>query len=63
MTRSAMRLKTVSVAYRPILEDASVKEFKVVLLPDEGLPTKPIKGSRGMFLGAGSVLAGSWIIQ
>lgn len=32
--------------YAPTFEEASVKLFKVVLLPDEGLPTKPIKGSR-----------------
>jgi hypothetical protein len=34
--------------YIPTLEVASVKLFSVVLFPDEGLPTKPIKGSRGM---------------
>jgi len=27
---------------------ASVKLFKVVLLPEDGLPTRPIKGSRGI---------------
>jgi hypothetical protein len=27
---------------------ASVKLFRVVLLPAEGLPTRPIKGSRGI---------------
>jgi hypothetical protein len=32
----------------PTLDVASVKLFKVVLLPLEGLPTRPIKGSRGI---------------
>ncbi len=36
--------------YQPTLDEASVKLFRVVLFPDEGLPTNPIKGSRGMFL-------------
>lgn len=30
----------------PTLEEASVREFRVVLLPDEGFPTSPIRGSR-----------------
>jgi hypothetical protein len=34
--------------HRPTLELASVKLFKVVLLPLDGLPTNPIKGSRGI---------------
>lgn len=34
--------------HRPTLELASVKLFSVVLLPLEGLPTNPIKGSRGI---------------
>ena len=32
----------------PTLELASVKLFNVVDLPDEGFPTNPIKGSRGI---------------
>jgi hypothetical protein len=36
------------VVHPPTLEDASVKLFRVVLLPLDGLPTKPIKGSRGI---------------
>jgi hypothetical protein len=34
--------------HRPTLELASVKLFNVVLLPLDGLPTNPIKGSRGI---------------
>jgi hypothetical protein len=34
--------------YPPTLEVASVKLFNVVLLPDEGLPTRPMRGSRGI---------------
>ena len=34
--------------HRPTLELASVKLFSVVLLPLDGLPTNPIKGSRGI---------------
>jgi hypothetical protein len=34
--------------YQPTFEEASVRLFRVVDLPDEGLPTKPIKGSRGI---------------
>lgn len=37
----------------PTLELASVKLFNVVLLPLEGLPTNPIKGSRGIVKVAG----------
>lgn len=32
----------------PTLELASVRELRVVDLPLEGLPTRPIRGSRGM---------------
>jgi hypothetical protein len=32
----------------PTLDVASVKLFNVVLLPLDGLPTSPIKGSRGI---------------
>lgn len=35
-------------AHKPTLDVASVKLFNVVLLPLEGLPTSPIKGSRGI---------------
>jgi hypothetical protein len=34
--------------HQPTFEVASVKLFRVVLLPDDGLPTKPINGSRGI---------------
>ena len=34
--------------YKPTFEEASVRLFRVVLLPDEGLPTNPINGSRGI---------------
>jgi hypothetical protein len=34
--------------HQPTLELASVKLFNVVLLPLDGLPTNPIKGSRGI---------------
>lgn len=37
--------------YRPTLEEASVRLFRVVLFPAEGLPTRPISGSRGMVAG------------
>lgn len=33
---------------RPTLEEASVREFSVELLPALGLPTRPINGSRGI---------------
>lgn len=33
------------------MDVASVKLFKVVLFPDDGLPTRPIKGSRGIAKG------------
>lgn len=32
----------------PTLDVASVRELRVVDLPEEGLPTRPINGSRGM---------------
>lgn len=32
----------------PIFDEASVREFKVELLPALGFPTRPISGSRGM---------------
>jgi hypothetical protein len=34
----------------PVFEFASVREFSVVDLPEEGLPTRPIRGSRGMVM-------------
>lgn len=34
--------------HQPTFEVASVKLLRVVLLPDDGLPTKPINGSRGI---------------
>lgn len=33
---------------RPTLDEASVREFRVDDLPALGLPTSPIKGSRGI---------------
>lgn len=36
--------------YPPTFEDASVSEFSVLDLPALGLPTRPIRGSRGMLL-------------
>jgi len=37
-----------ALLHTPTLELASVKLFNVVLLPLDGLPTNPIKGSRGI---------------
>lgn len=34
--------------YRPTLEEASVKLLSVLLFPEDGLPTSPMRGSRGM---------------
>ena len=34
----------------PTLDEASVRLLSIVLLPLEGLPTRPINGSRGMTL-------------
>lgn len=34
--------------YRPTLEEASVKLLSVLLFPADGLPTSPMRGSRGM---------------
>lgn len=34
----------------PTLEVASVRELRVVDLPEEGLPTKAMRGSRGIVL-------------
>jgi hypothetical protein len=39
--------------YLPTLDEASVRLFKVVLLPDDGFPTSPIKGSRPMLTSCG----------
>lgn len=35
----------------PTLAVVSVREFRVVDLPEDGLPTRPISGSRGMLSG------------
>lgn len=44
--------------YPPTLDEASVSELSVVLLPADGLPTIPISGSRGILEGvAGGGLA------
>lgn len=34
--------------YQPTLEEASVRLLRVELFPAEGLPTRPMSGSRGM---------------
>lgn len=34
--------------YQPTFDDASVRLFNVVDLPEEGFPTRPIRGSRGI---------------
>lgn len=34
--------------YPPTLEEASVRELRVLDLPALGLPTRPMRGSRGM---------------
>lgn len=34
--------------YPPTLEEASVRLLSVELFPADGLPTRPISGSRGM---------------
>jgi hypothetical protein len=36
------------VEYQPTFDDASVRLFNVVDLPEEGFPTRPIRGSRGI---------------
>lgn len=37
--------------YVPTLEVASVRLLSVVLFPEEGLPTRPMRGSRGISCG------------
>jgi hypothetical protein len=39
----------------PTLEVASVRLLSVVLLPLEGLPTRPMRGSRGIVMLGGEV--------
>jgi hypothetical protein len=34
--------------YQPTFEVASVRELRVVDLPEDGFPTRPIRGSRGI---------------
>lgn len=43
-----LRVKELNGGYGPTLEEASVRLFRVVDLPAEGLPTRPIRGSRGI---------------
>lgn len=59
------------VAGVPTLAVVSVREFRVVDLPEDGLPTRPISGSRGMLsrwvMGADQVrkavsIGGEWDI-
>jgi hypothetical protein len=38
------------LVYPPTLEEASVSEFSVLDLPALGLPTRPIRGSRGILI-------------
>lgn len=40
--------------YPPTLDVASVSELSVVLLPDDGLPTMPMSGSRAILAKAGA---------
>lgn len=35
----------------PTFDEASVRLLRVVLFPEEGLPTRPIRGSRGISCG------------
>lgn len=35
----------------PTLLEASVRELRVVDLPEDGLPTRPMRGSRGIVMG------------
>lgn len=37
--------------HAPTFDVASVRLFSVVLFPEEGLPTRPIRGSRGISCG------------
>ena len=37
------------MGYAPTLDEASVSELRVLDLPALGLPTRPIRGSRGIF--------------
>lgn len=48
LSRNSRGLDNRVRSYRPTLEEASVRLFSVVLLPAEGLPTSPMRGSRGM---------------
>lgn len=48
-TGKISRIRRVG-GYRPTLDEASVKLLSMVLLPADGLPTRPIRGSRGMVL-------------
>lgn len=42
----------------PTLLVASVREFRVVDFPEDGLPTRPIRGSRGIV-----VARVSWVVE
>jgi hypothetical protein len=44
----------------PVLELASVRELRVVDLPEEGLPTRPMRGWRGMGIWSWENGGGSW---
>jgi hypothetical protein len=44
------------LCHPPTLELASVRLLRVVLLPLEGLPTRPIRGSRGIVILGGRVV-------
>lgn len=45
---SRLRCNDVKLFYVPTFDVASVRLLSVVLFPEEGLPTRPIRGSRGI---------------
>jgi len=47
-SKSSLHSGVLGTVHAPTLEVASVKLFKVVDLPLEGFPTRPIRGSRGI---------------
>lgn len=48
LSRAFGKKRGWSFSYPPTLEDASVSELRVLDLPALGLPTSPIRGSRGI---------------
>lgn len=53
-----MLSREMLVGGAPTLAVVSVRLFKVVLLPDEGLPTRAMSGSRGMARGSWAMVVG-----